>query len=194
MNECSFDGCEKPRYAYGLCHSHNRQRRDGVPLTPLRRHVRDLADRFLLYTEARGDCLIWIGPLNATGYGVTRRDGKMRLAHRVAYELAYGPVPAGQVVDHRCHTPACVRSVHLQAVTQKQNQENRSGPTARSKSGVRGVFWHKASGKWCAVVKHHGRAHRLSLFADLSEADTAVRAKRLELFTNNLTDRTERSA
>ncbi len=43
------------------------------------------------------------------------------MAHRVAYELAIGPVPDGLVVDHLCFNRACVRPGHLEPVTQQEN-------------------------------------------------------------------------
>jgi hypothetical protein len=36
-----------------------------------------------------------------------------RLAHRVAWELTYGPIPAGQQVLHTCDDRACCRPDHL---------------------------------------------------------------------------------
>ena len=37
----------------------------------------------------------------------------MRYAHRVAYELAYGPIDGAADVMHLCNTPACVNPDHL---------------------------------------------------------------------------------
>lgn len=43
------------------------------------------------------------------------------MAHRFYYEKAYGEIPAGIVIDHKCRTRSCVRPDHLQAVTTTEN-------------------------------------------------------------------------
>lgn len=48
------------------------------------------------------------------GYGlIKRKDGTQLRAHRVAYELAYGEIPSGMFVCHRCDNPRCIRPSHL---------------------------------------------------------------------------------
>jgi predicted DNA-binding protein (UPF0251 family) len=42
-------------------------------------------------------------------------------AHRVAWELAYGPIPEGMCVLHRCDRTTCVRPEHLFLGTQQDN-------------------------------------------------------------------------
>ncbi|UMO76093.1 hypothetical protein PF_00019 [Pseudomonas phage P413] len=70
------------------------------------------------------DCLIFTGCLNQHGYGSVKVNGKSHLAHRVAYEKAFGPIPKGLVVMHSCDTPACIEPSHLSVGTQKQNVED----------------------------------------------------------------------
>ncbi len=66
-------------------------------------------------------CHIWTGALNNMGYGQVRVRGKTRLAHRVAYERAHGPLPAGLNALHSCDTPACVNAAHLHPGTHHEN-------------------------------------------------------------------------
>ena len=137
------------------------------------------------------ECWGWTGAINSAGYGqvwdsVTRRT---RTIHRYSYEIHIGPIPGGAEIDHRCRNRECSNPDHLQAVSRKQNNEN-VGLRADNKSGVRGVSWHKATQKWAAVVGHNGAIIHVGLFVDLEEAERAVVAKRLELHTNNLDDRT----
>lgn len=67
------------------------------------------------------DCLLWMGSRLPTGYGQYSRDGHPISAHREAYELAYGPIAPGLVIDHLCCRPECVNADHLEAVTQATN-------------------------------------------------------------------------
>lgn len=66
-------------------------------------------------------CWLWTGPLDQKGYGQVRfRDRRYR-AHRLAYEVAHGPVPDGLGVLHSCDTPRCCNPAHLRAGTQADN-------------------------------------------------------------------------
>jgi hypothetical protein len=75
-------------------------------------------------------CIVWVGSTNNHGYGIVQIDGKLNLAHRVAYEAAYGPIPDGMVLDHLCRVRNCVKPEHLEAVTIAEN--NRRGRRDRS--------------------------------------------------------------
>lgn len=189
---CEFEGCGRPYWARGYCDGHYQQQRHGKPLTALRvvtRRGMPLDDRLDLHTDKTDDCWLWTAGTNKKGYGSVGVGGKMMKAHRVAYELAYGPIPKGLQIDHTCHTHACVRTEHLRLATNKQNLENRAGANSGSKSGVRGVSWDAATRKWTAQVMHNGQHFNLGRFATVEEAGDVARAKRLELFTYNDADR-----
>lgn len=138
-------------------------------------------ERFWAKVDTSGECWTWTACLKSNGYGSFRLLGSMRLAHRVAYEMEVGPIPEGMQIDHKCHNRACVRPEHLRLATHAQNQANRSGAAASSKSGIRGVYWHSDYQKWTGQVRHNGYPHRGS-FDTLEEATAWVEAKRAELF------------
>lgn len=62
--------------------------------------------------EPNSGCLLWTGRLSH-GYGVMEIQCRRQRTHRVSYELAYGPIPSGLSVLHRCDTPACINPDHL---------------------------------------------------------------------------------
>lgn len=67
--------------------------------------------------EPMSGCVLWLGGVNGPGYGMLKIDGVGRMAHRVAYEVARGPIPPGLVLDHRCRVRSCIRVEHLEPVT-----------------------------------------------------------------------------
>ena len=66
-------------------------------------------------------CWIWVASIKPRGYGEFWDGAKKKYAHRVSYELHYGHIPEGLVIDHLCGTPLCVNPTHLEAVTQGEN-------------------------------------------------------------------------
>lgn len=68
-------------------------------------------------------CWVFTGAKNADGYGVIWVAGRTVLAHRLAWELAYGPIPDGMDALHSCDNPPCARLDHLHLGTQQINVE-----------------------------------------------------------------------
>lgn len=88
----------------------------------------DTPTRFWAKVEKTNGCWLWTGG-TARGYGQFRlgggRGSKNVRAHRYAYELLVGPIPAGLEIDHTCENKLCVRPDHLEPVTKKVNLERR---------------------------------------------------------------------
>lgn len=68
-------------------------------------------------------CWLWRGYRQPNGYGTVTIRGNRAYVHRLAYELAYGPLDAGLVVHHDCKRRACVNPEHLRALTVEEHRE-----------------------------------------------------------------------
>ncbi len=150
----------------------------------------DACERFWSKVDKSGGpdaCWPWMAHVSQGGYGRFRINGESVTASRLAYEWTFGDRPLQ--VDHRCRNRRCCNPNHLRSATPKQNNENRS-VQRNNITGARGVWLDH--GRFRAQVRHNGRAIYLGTFDSIEEADTAVRAKRLELFTHNEIDRVGR--
>jgi hypothetical protein len=127
---CTVPDCgrDTSKGGHGHCGMHYARVRRGTPAGGpgyLQRPGRTLAERLEDFTDNTGPgCWEWTGALR-NGYGVLGDGAKVLYAHRVAYELAHGPIPAGKVIDHLCVNRSCVRPAHMDVVTRGEN--NRRG-------------------------------------------------------------------
>lgn len=71
------------------------------------------------------DCWEWIGLRGDRGHGRINFDHVVHQAHRVAWELANGPIPPGLVVRHKCDFAPCCNPAHLELGTRAENNHDR---------------------------------------------------------------------
>jgi DNA invertase Pin-like site-specific DNA recombinase len=65
------------------------------------------------------ECWFWQGA--KAEYGICSKAGKSNQAHRRAFELTNGPIPADKVVRHTCDRKYCCNPAHLILGTQAEN-------------------------------------------------------------------------
>ena len=131
MSLCKADGCTKPAAAKGYCLLHyHRWRRHGNPLIAHRmcpRHA-SVAERLALVLDRSGGpdgCWPFTGAVNGNGYGRMQIAGVTKGVHVWAYEEAFGPVPDGLIVRHKCDNPICGNPAHLEVGTHQDNMDDK---------------------------------------------------------------------
>jgi len=90
-------------------------------------HTLTLAERLDRHSmpEPNSGCVLWTGYCNQDGYGKLRIHKIQRPVHRLAWEVASGPIPAGFCVCHRCDVPSCINLDHLFLGTHADNMADR---------------------------------------------------------------------
>ncbi len=95
-------------------------------------------DRFWPKVNRTATCWLWTGARSSYGYGhFFKVHHKPTLAHRVAWELTRGDIPADTpCVLHRCDMRLCVNPEHLFLGTKSENIHDRHAK-GRTASGER---------------------------------------------------------
>ena len=110
-----------------------------------------------------GGCWIWTAAKNPQEYGhFSDPSFETQIAHRIAYELEVGPIPADMLLHHRCKVPSCVNPDHLEPLTSKQHRPlsrlaTFNGPTWTRTHCEAG---HPFDEKNTQLFRLHGKLHR----------------------------------
>jgi len=188
--ECGYLGCDLPQSKGPYCNAHYIRSLRGRPMAgPVRRAQSD-PERFWEKVAKGDDCWEWKAFRDRGGYGRFMVNKIPRLAHRVSFERAYGPIPSGLQIDHKCHNTACVNPEHLRLADRSLNAQNLSGARSDSASGIRGVRL-TPSGRWTADTQLNGERSHLGIFDTPEDANAAVVAWRRENMPYSTTDQKE---
>lgn len=93
-------------------------------------------------TRAASGCLKWTGKHDFNGYGLVRfyrHNRAWQGTHRIAWELAVGPIPNGLQVLHHCDVRDCCEPSHLFLGSQAENVSDMIAK-GRNVCGVNGMI------------------------------------------------------
>ena len=143
--------------------------------------------KVLNYNPDTGD-FTWLNPTSfrvqvgdIAGYHHKTQDGKVYIqtsidgvkhyGHRLAWFYMTGEFPAGQI-DHINGDGTDNRWSNLRSVTHAANSKNQKLRSTNT-SGVTGVYWAEARGKWCASITVEGKTISLGRHDTIEEAKEA---------------------
>ncbi|MCI3277648.1 HNH endonuclease signature motif containing protein [Streptomyces cylindrosporus] len=141
---CTDSSCSNKAVARGLCSKHYQRHRKSEAFEAAQ--PESLEQRFWKCVDTSGGretCWPWIGSVHPSGYGTFFVNGgrpRLQKAHRFAYQLTNGTIPAGLEIDHTCHTKECptpgygdphrkcCNPAHLEAVSRTANIRRSQAP------------------------------------------------------------------
>lgn len=109
------------------------------------------------------------GSVNGRGYRYVRVSYRIYAAHRLAWLLAHGDWPNGEV-DHINGDKLDNRLANLRVVTRRQNTQNRR---EHREGRLVGCSFSRQKGRWHARIMNQGCAHSLGLYDTEQEAHEA---------------------
>jgi hypothetical protein len=142
-----------------------------------------LVRQFWAKVDRRGerDCWLWTAKTNGR-YGYVALPGRRHVgAHRVAWELTNGPIPAGQVVHHICRSPLCVNPAHLRVGSQAENVMRDNSPPAVNAHKVACVWGHEFQGGNVRIyTRRSGEVERVCVACEQRRNRAKAQARRAE--------------
>lgn len=118
------------------------------------------------------------GCITPGGYVTICINRKLYRAHRLAWLYVHGELPA--LIDHINGIPSDNRISNLRPATHSQNSKNKK-VSKRSKTGLKGVYLEKRTGRWEAQICSNGENIYLGTFKSPQEAHEAYCLKVIDL-------------
>lgn len=149
--------------------------------------VLELQNKRLSYDKDTGS-LVWKYGRNKGKVQGTKDGGYIRVTlqsrdyyqHRVAWAIYYGYWPT-KIIDHRDRNKSNNRIDNLREVSEQKNITN-VGLRSTNTSGVKGVSWSKAMGKYRQDICVNYKLINLGFFNTIEEAIQARSKAELEYF------------
>lgn len=115
----------RPCISRGLCTvCYQREKKRGFPGgNPVK--AQSIEERFNSKVNKIGQCHLWLGCIDTSGYGLFRVGRKLEKAHRFAWQQVNGPIENGLLVMHKCDNTKCVNIEHLSLGTYSDNNADR---------------------------------------------------------------------
>ena len=117
------------------------------------------------------------------GYHVVGIDSKLYRTHRVIWMYVHGSFPEGYL-DHINRIKIDNRIENLREVSKAQSREN-IGVSHNNKSGMKGVWMHKQTKKWCASIGYKKKNIHLGSFTSIEDAYQAYKKAAATYHTMN---------
>ncbi len=136
----------------------------------------------ITWRTARGPrrCGDEAGYIDRHGYRRVCVLGRKLYSHHIAFALSVGAWPSERI-DHRNGDRQDNRAENLRPASQSENIANARTRSDNS-SGVKGVYWHRASKKWLAQIKIQGKRHYLGVFENIDAAAAAYKSAAMSAF------------
>ena len=128
-----------------------------------------------------GEKLVWKNPTHPRikagsiagytmgGYVCLELFGRSEKAHRIIWEMYFGEIPKGYVIDHKDGNGLNNRLTNLRLATHAENMRN-SKKRKNTTSKYKGVTYRKADKKWYAVIQVENKRVHLGSFKTEEEA------------------------
>ena len=134
-----------------------------------------IKSRLLAKSAVVGECLEWTARCNAGGYGAFSIFTRPTGAHKAAYRLFNGPIPAGMQVLHKCDNRKCILPDHLFLGTISDNMRDKFLKGRCACGDKNGTRTHperllRGEDRWNAkLTEHDVRKIRTSLTGGVSQ-------------------------
>jgi hypothetical protein len=118
------------------------------------------------------------GSVNSRGYRGIKINGRQYQSSRLAFLYMRGEWPSGEI-DHKNRDRLDNRFDNLRESSRSQNMANKDKRSDNT-SGVHGVYWRSAAGRWLATIQVAGKRRHVGQFSNKYAAARAYDKAALE--------------